>query len=322
MTLKISHGTKTKNIAGTNGYGYATQGMLASLDRLGYQVSQNDASADVEIWFDQPQHWKFSPGTYKIGYHPWESTKLKDGWVEIMNKCDEIWTPSPLIAQWYKTDGVTVPIYVYEHGIDHIWNPEYRRERGDDKLRFLHVGAEATRKGGWDTLRLFRQAFGNNKDVELTLKIVNSSWNNIDRIGKTNIINRVMSFPELQSLFYAHDVYVYPSYGEGFGLTPLQAIATGMPTITTPAWAPYARFLDPNLNVGSQLKKSTWQKIHPGYMLRPNFDEVIDRMRYAYDNYDDARAFAASKVDQIHSEYDWDTITKKVFGDLEKRLAK
>lgn len=304
---------------GTNGYGYATIGMLESLERLGYQVERNDASADVEIWFDQPHHWKFSEGVYKIGYHPWESTQLLPGWADIMNECDEIWTPSSLIADWYRTRaGVTVPVYVYEHGIEHIWTPQKRERK--DKMRFLHVGAEATRKGGWDTVRLFRDAFVNRDDVELTIKMVNSDWNEVSRLGKTTYINKKYSFPELQDLFYSHDVYVYPSWGEGFGLTPLQAIASGMPTITCPAWAPYKDYLDPRLEVGSKLAKSSWPKIHPGYMLRPSFDDVIDRLRYAADNFEDVTNFAYDLAPKVHETYDWDTITGQVFGDLEKRL--
>lgn len=321
--MRISLGTKIKAAngrpAGTNGYGYATLGMLDSLERLGYQVSPNDASADVEIWFDQPHHWDFSPNAYKIGYHPWESTELLPGWAEIMNECDEIWTPSPLIADWYVTRaGVRVPVYVYEHGIEHIWTPQQRGDK--DKIRFLHVGAEATRKGGWDTVRLFREAFRNRDDVELTIKLINSNWAGVERVGKVNYINRKFSFPELQNLFYDNDVYVYPSFGEGFGLTPLQAIASGMPTITCPAWAPYKDFLDPDLHVSSKLAKSAWPKIHPGYMLRPSFDDVIDRMRYAADNFDKVSDFAMETAPKVHEAYDWDSITSKVFWDLEKRL--
>src|SRR5690606_37888916 len=120
--MRISHGTRIKSINATNGYGYATTNMIASLERLGYAVNQNDHTADVEIWSDQPHHWNFSPGPYKIGYHPWESTELLPGWAEIMNECDEIWTPSPVIADWYvRYAGIKVPVYVYEHGVDDIW---------------------------------------------------------------------------------------------------------------------------------------------------------------------------------------------------------
>lgn len=317
--LRISHGTYFKKMSESNGYGYATKGMLESLNRLGYHVEQNDSKADVEIWFNQPQNWNFTPGPYKIGYHPWESTLLIPGWAEIMNKCDEIWTPSPLIADWYvKYAGITRPVYVYEHGVDHVWEP--RERKVEDKIRFLHIGAEATRKGGWDVLRLFRSAFPERNDVELTLKMINSSWAGLSRVGKTNIINERYDFAQLQQLYYDHHVYVYPSHGEGFGLTPLQGMATGMPTIATEEWAPYKRFFDPRLTVSSQMVTSPWEQIHPGKILRPDFDEVVDRMRWVADNYDDAQMFAQGQTAKIHEEYDWDRITSHTFNALETRL--
>lgn len=317
--MRLSLGTRINfdNMNTTNGYGYATERMVESLRRLGHTITENDAQAPVEMWFDQPHHWIFRDGQYKIGYHPWESTRLKDDWVERMNKCDEIWTPSPLIADWYRSDGVKRPIYVYEHGVDKIWTPQKRDTSG--KIRFLHVGAEATRKGGWDTLRLFRTAFYNRDDVELTLKMVNVNFN-LERVGKTSIINRKMGVNDLVDLFHSHHVYVYPSWGEGFGLTPLQALATGMPTICTAAWAPYERFLDPNLKLGSELKTSPWPQIHPGKMLRPKFDELVDLMRYAADNYESLHDSALGRVDEIQSEYDWDNLTKSAFEYLKMRL--
>jgi glycosyltransferase involved in cell wall biosynthesis len=321
--MKLSLGTRGKKLSSIrahNGYGYATDCMIRSLQNLGYEIEANDATADVEIWFDQPQHWNHPKGTYKIGYLPWESTKLLPGWAEIMNTMDEIWTPSPLIADWFtRYAGINVPVYVYQHGVDHIWRP-VRREP-TNTIKFLHVGTEATRKGGWETVNVFRRAFPNRTDVTLTMKMVSSNWNGIPKLGRTTYINEVYSFSELQRLFYMHDVYAYPSFGEGFGLTPLQAIATGMPTITVPGWAPYAQFLDERLSLPSKLVASPWNEIHPGKILRPDFDVMVDRMRYAADNYDEVRDYACSTAGDVHKSYDWDTITKDVFEALEKRLS-
>lgn len=319
--MKISLGTRfdVDHIDVKNGYGYATTCMLESLERLGYQVSENDASADVEIWFDQPHWWKFSPGTYKIGYHPWESTQLLPGWAEKMNQCDEIWTPSPLIADWYKRYmGIKVPIYVYEHGVEHSWMPQYREL--DGPITFLHVGTEASRKGGWDMPDVFRRAFPQKQGRRVTLKMIKSSWNGVPELGGIRYYNKKMDFKELQTMFYDHHVYVYPSWGEGFGLTPLQAIATGMPTITLPGWAPYARFLDPELTVGHTMADSKWPKIHPGKMMKPNLDEVVEAMRYVDANYEECVDFAMKKAQEVHIHYDWDNITSRVFSDLQRRL--
>lgn len=315
--MNISHATRVKRNNPTNGYGYATDRMIDSLTRLGHEVKQNDPTADVQIWFDQPHHWTWNQGQYRVGYLPWESTKLKPGWAKAMNETDEIWTPSPLIAEWFANDGIKVPIYVYEHGVDKVWTPKPRAV--DDKIRFLHVGAEAARKGGMEVMTAFRTAFPHRTDVSLTLKMINDGWN-IPSFGKIEIINRTLRLPELVDLFHNHHAYVYPSWGEGFGLTPIQAMATGMPTITLPAWAPYERFLDPRLSVGSTFTQSQWRPIHPGKMFMPKMDEVVDRMRWVADNYEDAHRFALDQSEKVRADYDWDDLTKNTFSRLEKRL--
>jgi glycosyltransferase involved in cell wall biosynthesis len=316
--MHISHGTKFSKTGAHNGYGYATDRMIDSLNKLGHTVTQNDPTAPVQIWFDQPPHWKWNDNQYRIGYHPWESTKLKPGWAKMMNECDEIWTPSPLIAYWYKEHaGVKKPIYVYEHGVDPVWTPEDRKV--DGKFRFLHLGAEAARKGGYELMRAFRKGFENNPDVELTLKMINPGWN-VPAIGKTTIMNRVTALPQLVSLFHEHHAYVYPSWGEGFGLTPLQAIATGMPTITVPDWAPYARYLDPRLNIDAKMHASQWPGMHPGKMYAPSIDDMVDRMRWVVDNYDEASSYAHRQIPSIRKDYDWLTLTDQTFKGLESRL--
>lgn len=318
--MRISHGTRIKDISDLNGYGSATVQMLNSLSRLGYEVNQNDPTADVEIWMDQPPFLKFSEGPYKVHFHPWESTLLKNGWADIMNQADEVWTPSPIIAKWYRQKEITVPVYVYEHGVNEIWTPKHRKVTGT--VKFLHVGMEAARKGGSETIRAFREAFPNKEDVSLTMKIISDGWK-IDYLRKATIINERYSLPQMVELFHDHHVFVYPSHGEGFGLNPLQALATGMPTITVPAWAPYAEFLDPNLNIRSRLLRSQWyDSHHPGKMFKPRFDDIVDKMRYAYENYDRVSEEHFEQAPAVHERYNWDALTKQAFGNLENRLEK
>lgn len=317
--MKISHESRFDKQATFNGYGYATERMIDSLSRSRYEVKSNDPYSDVQMWFEQPQHWKWNDEKYKIGMLPWESTELLPGWADMMNKCDEIWTPSPLIARWYTDAGITPPIFVYEHGVDKIWEPKKRVVQ--DKFRFLHCGFEASRKGGSDVMNAFRSAFPSNQDVELVMKMVNTGWQ-IDSIGRVKLINKKVSVHEMVELFHSCHAYVYPSKGEGFGLTPLQAIATGMPTITVPAWAPYERFLDPELNLPAVLKKSPYPEIHPGKVFRISKDDLVDRMRFAYENYEKLHEQALNRTPKIAAEYDWDTLTFEAFGNLEKRLEK
>jgi glycosyltransferase involved in cell wall biosynthesis len=319
--LKISWGSAIdpKEMGKTNGYGYATDRTMTSLRKLGYEVDYMDPSADVHIHFDQPQYFKApSKDIYTVIFHPWESTQLNPGWADIMNACDEVWTPSPVIADWYtKYSGITKPVHVFEHGVDPIWTPKPRTATGP--FQFLHVGGEATRKGVTDAMKAMRLAFPTGNDVQLNLKIISQGWN-LGKIARINIINRVIDVSDLVQLYHDNHAFVYPSYGEGFGLTPLQAMATGMPTITVPGWAPYERFLDPHLNVGSRFIKSPWPRLHPGMMLEPKMDDLVEAMRYAYHHYDEVHDFAQSQVSKITDFYDWDRLTDEAFQGLQKRL--
>jgi len=235
-----------------------------------------------------------------------------------MNECDEVWTPSALIAQWYRdVCGITRPVFVYEHGVDPVWEKKPRKV--EDKFRFLHVGAEAVRKGGRDVMGAFRAAFPNPTDVELTMKMISPGWS-IGAINGINILNKRMELSELIDVFHSHHAFVYPSYGEGFGLNPLQAIATGMPTATVGFWAPYERFLHPDLNISSTFCKSPWPAFHPGAMVRPSKDDTVDAMRAVYENYEKYHSHAQESVKAVTEYYNWDTLTAKAFGDLENRL--
>lgn len=302
-----------------NGFGYATDRMCASLTELGYEWGWNLKDADVELAFEQPINveWKIKDA-YKIMMTPWESTALPLGWAEVMNTADEVWTPSPLIAEWFKNwGGITKPIYVYEHGIDPIWTPKKRTV--EEKFRFLHHGFEGLRKGGRETLKAFRKAFPSNNDVELVMKTIPSGWK-IGWFNKVSIINDHLSVPDLVDLYHSCNAYVYPSWGEGFGMTPHQALATGMPTITVPDWAPFSKFLDSRLNISAELAPSPWQNLHPGLMFQPDIDDIVDKMRFVYSNYDSVHDFAQDTAPKLIENYGWTDLTKDMFVSLESRL--
>jgi glycosyltransferase involved in cell wall biosynthesis len=318
--MRISHNTRFAKVRDNDGYGYATDRILNSLQHLGHDVKTNDPTAEAAFWFDQPQHWEWRNNSqYRIGYHPWESTLLMPDWPVKLNDCDEVWTPSPLIAQWYEEyNGITKPIHVYEHGIDPAW--EIKPRKVTERLRFLHVGGEAYRKDLPLTLKAFRTAFEGQDDVEILSKIGASGWNINNPHSMVQTLSGKLPLDEQIALHHDRHVFVYPSWGEGFGFNPFQAMATGMPAIMTADWAPYKRFVDPNLTVKTSFADSPWPTVHPGKMFKPDFDDLVEKFRYVYDNYDSCYEFAQSQAPLIHEEYNWDTVTKTTFESLEKRL--
>jgi len=330
--LKISfNSNKEDTKRKDNGFGYAGYNIKKSLTNLGHEVSFQDPSADIQIDFSHPLYYSDATGQYKIGYSPWESSSLPEGWLEGFDSVNEVWTPSLQCKKWFENAGVTKPIHVYPHGVEKEWTP--RKRIVSRTVRFLHVGEPAPRKGGQMALEAFRTAFGSKDDVHLTIKSnghsgVRAYTSNFHRGGPRSILgpvedvyqnvtllDRKLSTEELIGLYHSNHVLVYPSWGEGFGLIPLQALATGMPTICTSAWAPYDDFLG-ELSLNSKEYPSPWPEMHPGMMFKPDFDHLVELYRYTYDNIDELADSFHESAPVVHSQYNWDNLTRDAFKHL------
>lgn len=325
--MKISFHTIKPNLNKAVGYGVAGSNVVRSLQELGHVVPFDDPSAPVQISMTTPQNYKFHEGQYKIGYTPWESTVLPHGWVEGMNACDEVWATSEWTANVYRNAGITVPLRVYEHGLDPMWKP-IKREN-DGVVRFFHHGEPALRKGGMLALDAFREAFGDRTDVHLTFKVhfqhflsgyrngrlarADLAYNNVTIIGDELFPN------ELVDLYHKQDVMVYPSYGEGFGFIPLQALGTGMPTISTHDWAPYAKFLKP-LGLNARADRSIWN-LHPGDVYYPDYEQLVTLYEWTFNHLDSLNEHFYSQAENVHAAFNWKTKTEDAFRHIVERFG-
>lgn len=330
--MKVSFYTVKGDIRKDNGFGYAGYNIRKSLTNLGHDVSMDDDGADFQLNFCHPVYYPGSDSQYQIGYSPWESSTLPEGWLKGFNSVNEVWTTSQKCKEWFEDAGVKQQIKVYEHGVEDIWTAKHRKPK--DKVKFLHLGEPAPRKGGQMAFDAFSMAFGARDDVHLTIKAhthstIRAYASTFHRGGPRSIlglphevyknvtlIDDKLSTDELVELYHSHDVLVYPSWGEGFGLIPLQALATGMPTICTGAWAPYERFLG-DLSLNSTENESRWPDFHPGKMFKPDIHHLAELYRHSFNNYTALSKKFFDNAESVHSEYNWDTLTKKAFSHLE-----
>lgn len=324
--MEISYHTIDQNLDATRGFGNAGFQVVRSLQELGHTVPFNKDSSQVQLSFNHPVSYEFADHQYKIGYTPWESTEIPEFWRSAMNGCDEVWATSPWVADVFRNNGVKKPLYVYEHGLDPKWQ---RMDRTiDGVVKFLHIGEPALRKGGQMAVDAFRAAFGNRRDVHLTVKCYyqhhllawtpeglmrpNFAFDNV------TVITENLSSAELRNLYQDHHAMVYPTYGEGFGLIPLQALGTGMPVISTAEWAPYKEFL--SLRIPARLDRSVWS-VHPGNVYYPDYDHLVDLYRETFKSIEFWTKVHQDQVDQVHAKNNWLTKTNDVFQSLEKRLT-
>lgn len=308
----------------SQGYGYAGLNIVNALNNLGYKTPFNDENSPIQLNFTQPWYYQIESESrknqLKIGYTPWESTKLWETWPDYMNACDEVWATNQFCADVFKAEGVTKPIYVYEHGIEPVWTPLKRSAK--NTIKFLHVGEPAMRKNGQMVYDAFEELFGNNPDYFLTIKANGFSTIRYDKNGiydepinrthNMQIITEVLDIEDLINLYHNHHILVYPSHGEGFGFIPIQAMATGMPVILNPSWASYKRFVTTQA-VTDSLEDSPWPDTHPGQMYKPDYESLKLSMLDAVDRFSEISSESYRMSPLIHAQYSWEKVTKKAF---------
>ena len=103
----------------------------------------------------------------------------------------------------------------------------------------------------------------------------------------TNVrhIKENLTLEHLISLFHYHDILIYPSEGEGFGLIPLQALATGMPVIL------------------------------------PHLDSMVDLMKNAAENFELQSDIFYNQIPEIVKDYSWQHRTNMAMDSLIDRIG-
>lgn len=313
MKISINNGDSAVH----TGFGHATLKLISNLAKTEHSVLLN-RSAPFEMTFGHPEYYYFiGENSYKIGYTAWESTELKKDWDKHLKKIDELWVPNKFCKEVF-SNHFNGPIYVFPHGVDSTFSIKKRED--DGKIKFLHVGFPSLRKNAHDVIESFLDVYRGREDVTLTIK----AYENCDVPGldepNINVIAKTTSYAELVEIMHEHDVLLYPSWGEGFGLIPLQALATGMPVVVTNGWCDYDYFA-PDLIVRSELRLNPWQNVHPGKMFKPDMEHFKELMKYCEENIEMLRERHFHTARDVHEEWSWERVVKEHFDSVHARLV-
>jgi hypothetical protein len=268
------------------------------------------------IYHEQPKnHWKDRMFGKNIAICPFETTRVPASWVPKINCMDALFVYCKQNVGMMRNSGVTIPIELFQLGIDEsLFYPLERQDEGI--FTFGTLGALSNRKGTDMLVDAFTKAFPSHiTDVKLLCK---SSYNHFPFWNKDPRIQIDMSPVEhselIEKFFKKINCFVYPTRGEGFGLPPLEAMATGVPAITTNWSGP----VDYNNNeVGWMLDftmtradsfsnpKTGIYKEDCGEWAEPNEDQLIQYMRYCYEHQDEVKTKGAGAAEYVKNNWLW-----------------
>lgn len=302
------------------GYGKACEQIAKGFLNNDIETNIADGLSDIELCFDHAPFKFYGKDTYKIAYVAWESTEYPPEWKNL-DEPDEYWSPASWLTEQFAKD-FGKPVFTFPHGVGKEFTPKrrYRRmkEYGLDRpFTFLHIGEPQYRKNGQLVVDAFVELFGNNPRFRLVMKCgkINSTRIYDDKtkmsLGSpqslySNIVSieDILTEEQLLGLYHESHCFLYPSAGEGFGLQPLEALATGLPTICTSNWAEYSEFI--NVPIEGVLSESPWQDVHPGNTFNVTVDQVKAAMLDMVENYDEYAKDAFKNAFTIHKEWNWD----------------
>jgi glycosyltransferase involved in cell wall biosynthesis len=257
----------------------------------------------------------------RVAVTMFESTKLPDGWVQALNQCRAVIVPSRWLVPVFCGNGVKVPVHVVPLGISETYQ-FVKRPAGRKPFTFLTMGDRFRRKG-WDlTVLAFNKAFGQNPNYKLIIK-ARADGMKIDIAHPCiEILRQDMTEAEMQALYARADAYVFATRGEGFGLPPREAAATGLPVIAT-KWGGTA---DDLTAWGYPLRCTmvpAWQDNEQmrglGKWAEPDLDHLVEQMQYVSSGNPMIAHMGEESARRIRRLYDWQRFANgvlKVWQDI------
>lgn len=290
----------TVSLGEKDGYGVSAEKIYRELESLGVKVSTKQNNQKIGFLYHSPQSLVRLENPFRIVYTMFESDKIPDDWKEYLDAADLVLVPSKWCQDVFEKCGVkteVVPLGYDDEAFTYRERPKKEETRED--FVFLHYNAFNLRKGFLEVFKAFDQAFDPSEPVKLVLKTtVDNPYDrfpfiNKDRNPKVIVNNEKMTDKQLADLCGSADAFVFPSRGEGFGMTPLEAMATGLPTIVPNAHG-ISHYFNSDYMYEVKVKEmapaiySRYKGQDVGKMPICDVDDLARQMRYIYEHQEEA----------------------------------
>ncbi len=297
--------------------------------------SRNQSGVSLLFWRWSPEELRSRIPGKRIAWLFFESDVVPPAWLRQIEALDELWMPSAWAKEVLEKHAIPArKIRVVTSGVD---GETYRPAPvAHERFVFLLVGKYERRKSVDEAILAFRLEFPRERDADVEFWIkaehpvfperVVALHNQIRDDGRIRLVTGLLDDDGLAGLYNRADAFVFPTKAEGFGLPTVEALACGLPVITTNVSA-QAEFLQHVPGLFLEVTGKTVPIVDPDYAhfyggeygstpfgtwLQPDIDSIRARMREVYENHGawKERAGRASAI--IRERFAWDAVGKRV----------
>jgi len=247
--MKIHWATEYRGDGNSFGYSIHNKEARRALVRAGATL---DPAAPVAVHVAPAHRFRPVEGKLNVLNTAWESTDLTQSLRNGLARADAVAVTARFLVEPFRRAAPGVPVEYCPLGVRGEDFAFVKRTRPRTKpFRFLWLGAPNERKG-WGLVREAWRGLARLRAVGAPVPLA-------ELYVKTSVTGRLEEVPvrgarivfdsrrlprrELARLYQDSHCFLFPSFGEGFGLTMAEALATGLPTIFTP-WSATADLAD------------------------------------------------------------------------------
>lgn len=307
----------------SNGYGVSKDLFLRYFQEAGVEIISkfdDKAEKDISLVYSYPGNITWAHADKKVCFTMFETTKIPDSWVEQLEQFDLVIVPTKFCQDTFKRSGIDTKVINlgYDQEVfKHIERPER------DTFTFLNYEAFTLRKGWHELFKAWQEAFGPEDNVKMIFKTVASAHGmNIPTMSQypnIEVVNEELSQEGLNDLLEEADCFVFPSRGEGFGIPPLEAMATGIPVIA-PNGHSISEYFNDKYMIDIKWKripaKYDFIKEDVGEFILCDIKDLVKSLRFAYDNKERYRKIS-SEISQYALQYTIRSAVNKLINVLE-----
>ncbi len=265
--------------------------------------------------------WEFGPP-------PLSLAGLFSGPIGSPHAPDQIWVHSQYVRDNLLAAGIPPErLHLVPHGIDPACFFPGEHSAPNTKTTFLFVGGFTKRKGLDLLLQAWKTAFAPSDAVRLLLKASPTSAYSDDpcahqakaathdpSLAEVTILYDDLDDPQMANLYRSADILVHPYRGEGFGMPILEAMACGLPVITTAGGASQD-FVEElgSITISAERVPCRIQEPCAGtpFWLEPKLEELTAALILAAQGLPTLRSEALEISQRVRSTRSWATVAKQ-----------